>query len=124
MVRLRKIATPAPEVTMKPANLLFILSDEHNRRVLGCSGHEMIRTPNLDRLAASGVRFTDAYTNSPICVPARAALATGRYVHQIRFWDNGIPYDGSVPSWGHRLKEAGHEVVVDRQTAFPQRRRR
>ena len=108
---LRKIATPAPEVTMKPANLLFILSDEHNRRVLGCSGHQMIRTPNLDRLAASGVRFTDAYTNSPICVPARAALATGRYVHQIRFWDNGIPYDGSVPSWGHRLKEAGHEVV-------------
>jgi choline-sulfatase len=96
---------------MKPANLLFILSDEHSRRVLGCYGHSMIRTPNLDRLAASGVRFSDAYTNSPICVPARAALATGRYVHQIRFWDNGIPYDGSVPSWGHRLKAAGHEVV-------------
>ena len=47
---------------MKPANLLFILSDEHSRRVLGCYGHPMIRTPNLDRLAASGVRFTDAYT--------------------------------------------------------------
>ena len=96
---------------MKPANLVFILSDEHNRRVLGCHGHEMIKTPNLDRLAGSGVRFTDAYTNSPICVPARAALATGRYVHQIRFWDNGIPYDGSVPSWGHRLRAAGHEAV-------------
>jgi choline-sulfatase len=96
---------------MKPANLLFILSDEHSRRVLGCYGHKMIRTPNLDRLAAGGVRFTDAYTNSPICVPARAALATGRYVHQIRFWDNAIPYDGSVPSWGHRLKAAGHQVV-------------
>jgi choline-sulfatase len=96
---------------MKPANLVFILCDEHNRRVLGCQGHPMIRTPNLDRLATSGVRFTDAYTNSPICVPARAALATGRYVHNVRFWDNGIPYDGSVPSWGHRLKAAGHEVV-------------
>jgi choline-sulfatase len=44
-------------------------------------------------------------------VPSRAALATGRYPHQIRFWDNGIPYDGSVPSWHHRLKAAGHEVV-------------
>lgn len=96
---------------MKPANLLFILSDEHSRRVLGCYGHPMIKTPNLDRLAASGVRFADAYTNSPICVPARAALHTGRYVHRIRFWDNGIPYDGSVPSWAHRLKAAGHEVV-------------
>jgi choline-sulfatase len=97
---------------MKPANLLFILSDEHSRRVLGCYGHKMIRTPNLDRLAASGVRFSDAYCNSPICVPSRAALATGRYPHQIRFWDNAIPYDGSVPSWHHRLRAAGHEAVA------------
>jgi len=95
----------------RPANMLFILSDEHNPRVLGCAGHPMIKTPNLDRLAAEGVRFADAYCNSPICVPSRAALATGRYVHQIRFWDNGIPYDGSVPSWGHRLKQAGHEAT-------------
>jgi len=96
---------------MKPANVLFILSDEHSRRVLGCYGHKTIRTPNLDALAARGVRFADAYTNSPICVPARASLATGRYPHRIRFWDNGIAYDGSVKSWHHRLREAGHEVV-------------
>ena len=96
---------------MKPTNVLFILSDEHSRRVLGCYGHKMIRTPNLDRLAARGVRFADAYTNSPICVPARASLATGRYPHQIRFWDNGIAYDGSVPTWHHRLRQAGHEVT-------------
>jgi choline-sulfatase len=96
---------------MKPSNVLFILSDEHSRRVLGCYGHPMIRTPNLDALAARGVRFADAYTNSPICVPARASLATGRYPHEIRFWDNGIAYDGSVPSWHHRLREAGHEVT-------------
>jgi choline-sulfatase len=96
---------------MKPSNVLFILSDEHSRRVLGCYGHPMIRTPNLDALAARGVRFADAYTNSPICVPARASLATGRYPHQIRFWDNGIAYDGSVPTWHHRLRDAGHEAV-------------
>ena len=96
---------------MQPSNLLFIMSDEHSRRVLGCHGHPMIRTPNMDALAARGVRFTDAYCNSPICVPSRASFATGRYVHDIRFWDNGIPYDGSVPSWGHRLREAGHEAV-------------
>jgi choline-sulfatase len=57
---------------MKSANLLFILSDEHNPRVLGASGHQMSRTPNLDRLAARGVRFTSAYCNSPICVRGRA----------------------------------------------------
>ena len=88
---------------MRPRNLLVIMSDEHSRRVLGCYNHPMIRTPNLDALAARGVRFTDAYCNSPICVPSRASFHTGRYPHQIRFWDNAMPYDGSVPSWGHRL---------------------
>ena len=94
----------------KPRNLLFIMSDEHNKRMLGAAGHPMVRTPNLDRLAEQGVRFTDAYCNSPICVPSRASFHTGRYVHDIRFWDNAIAYDGSVPSWAHRLKAAGHRV--------------
>jgi choline-sulfatase len=87
------------------------MSDEHNKRVLGCSGHPMIKTPNLDKLAARGTRFTNAYTNSPICVPARASLATGRYPHQTRYWDNAIAYDGKIPSWGHRLMAQGHHVT-------------
>lgn len=95
---------------MRPANLLFLLSDQHTRAGLGCYGGPGI-TPHLDALAQRGARFTGAYTNCPICVPARAALATGRYVHQIGFWDNGIPYDGSVPSWGHHLRAEG--VTVD-----------
>ena len=96
---------------MPPSNLVFILSDEHNKRVLGCYGNPHIRTPHLDRLAVRGTRFASAYTNCPICVPARASFATGRYVHDIRFWDNAIAYDGSVASWGHRLMEQGHRVT-------------
>jgi choline-sulfatase len=92
-------------------NLIFIMSDEHNKRVLGCAGHPMIKTPNLDALAARGTRFTSAYTNCPICVPARAAFATGRYVHDIRYWDNAIAYDGKIPTWGHRLMAQGHHVA-------------
>lgn len=88
-------------------NMLFIMSDEHNRRVMGCAGHEMIKTPHMDALAARGVRFTDAYCNSPICVPSRASFATGTYPHQNRFWDNAIAYDGSMPTWHHRLRDAG-----------------
>ena len=95
---------------MQPANLLVILSDEHNKRITGCYGHPMIRTPHLDALAARGTRFTSAYTNCPICVPARASLATGRYVHDIRYWDNAIAYDGRVPSWGHRLMAQDYRV--------------
>ncbi|MEX2540707.1 MAG: sulfatase-like hydrolase/transferase [Trueperaceae bacterium] len=95
---------------MKPANLLFILSDQHRRDVLGCYGNPLVQTPNLDGLAHDGTRFARAYTNCPICVPARASLATGRHLHQLGNWDNAFPYDGSVPSWGHRLKEQGFTV--------------
>ncbi|HEY3533256.1 MAG TPA: sulfatase-like hydrolase/transferase, partial [Casimicrobiaceae bacterium] len=45
---------------MRPTNVLVVMSDEHSRRVLGCYGHSMIRTPHLDALAARGVRFSDA----------------------------------------------------------------
>ena len=55
----------------KPANLLFIMSDEHQSRAMGCAGHPIVKTPNMDRMAADGTRFTAAYTASPICVPAR-----------------------------------------------------
>ena len=63
---------------MKPTNFLFICSDQHNRAMTGCYGHPLEVTPNLDALAARGTRFTNAYTNSPICMPARAALAPCR----------------------------------------------
>lgn len=93
------------------SNLVIILSDQHNPRIMGCAGHPLVNTPNLDALARRGTRFSSAYTNCPICVPARASLATGQYVHKIRFWDNATAYDGSVPSWGHRLMEQGHRVT-------------
>lgn len=92
------------------ANLLVIMSDEHQARAMGCSGHPFVKTPNLDALAARGLRFSNAYTPSPICVPARAAFATGRYVHETRMWDNAMPYDGSIPGWGHALQAAGVRV--------------
>ena len=95
---------------MKPTNLLFIMSDQHSRKVLGCYGNARAKTPVLDRLAASGTLFRNAYTSSPICVPARAGLATGRQAHETRCWDNASPYTGQVPSWGHRLQSHGIRV--------------
>lgn len=95
----------------KPANLLFFLSDNHARAMAGCYGHKVVATPVLDALAQSGARFTSAYTASPICCPARASIATGRYPHQTGYWDNAIVYDGRVASWMHRLREAGYETA-------------
>jgi choline-sulfatase len=96
---------------MKAQNLLIIMSDQHSRSMMGCYGHPVVQTPNLDRLAGRGARFTSCWTPSPVCIPARAAFATGKYIHQIGFWDNADPYDGSIPSWHHRLRAAGHRVV-------------
>ncbi len=92
-------------------NLLVLISDEHASRYLGCYGHPIVQTPNLDRLAARGTRFTNAYTNCPICVPARASFATGRYVHELGTWDNAFPFTGGVPTWADRLHEHGRPAV-------------
>ncbi len=96
---------------MEPMNLLVIMADELSVKTLGCYGHEVVKTPNIDRLAASGIRFTSAYTNSPICTAARASFATGRYVHEIGYWDNASPYTGEPTGWGHRLQNKGHRVT-------------
>lgn len=98
-------------MSAEPRNLVFILSDEHNKKAAGCYGHPFVATPNLDALAARGTRFTSAYCNSPICVPSRASLATGRYVHDIGFWDNAIPYTGTPQSWHGMLRDRGVDVT-------------
>ena len=96
---------------MKPTNLIIIMSDEHNPKVMGCNGHPLVKTPNIDALAVAGTSFTSAYTTCPVCVPARAAFATGKYVNQIGYWDNADAYEGAIPSWHHRLRDRGHRVV-------------
>ena len=76
---------------MKPMNVLFIMSDQHQGKASGCYGHDFVQTPNIDKLSASGTRFSSSYTDSAICVPASAAIATGKYVHQSEYCDNGHP---------------------------------
>jgi choline-sulfatase len=95
---------------MSKLNVLFLFSDEHRRDALGCDGHPLVQTPNLDRLAQQGTRFLNAYTTSPICVPARASMASGEYVHKTRCWSSAQAYQGAPHSWGHRLQSQGHRV--------------
>lgn len=102
---------PAGGNGIKYKNVLVIVADELARAALGCAGHPLVRTPCIDRLAAAGTRFTAAYSNSPICVPARAVMQTGRYVHQTRHWDSAKPYRGSPDSWGHLLRRLGHRAI-------------
>ncbi|MBO47028.1 MAG: sulfatase [Planctomycetes bacterium] len=60
-------------------NILFIISDQHNAKILGHKGHPNARTPHLDQLAAEGVRFDNAITQNPICTPSRVSFLSGQY---------------------------------------------
>lgn len=95
-----------------------MLSDEHTAGAAGWAGHPQIRTPQVDRLAASGVAFDRAYTNSPMCVPSRLSLMTGQYAHEIGAWDNGVIPGPGFRSWGHHLRAAGYQTVLAGRTHF------
>ena len=83
-------ATPASRArTGQRPNVLLPMADQFRWDAIGAHGDMPIRTPNLDRLAASGVSFRRAYTEAPVCVPARATLLTGRLAHRNNVFDNG-----------------------------------
>ena len=105
---------------MKQENMIVFVTDEHARRFSGCYGDPIAKTPHIDALAESGTKFNRAYTPSPICVPARASLATGKWVHQTGNWGSVQAYDGTPDSWAHKVRQAGHKVVSFGKLGFRQ----
>lgn len=92
---------------MKPRNILFVMFDQLRWDYLSCYGHPHLKTPNMDRLAAMGVRFTRAYVQAPICGPSRMSTYTGRYVHSHGASWNGTPLKVGERTMGDHLREAG-----------------
>ena len=90
-------------------NILFIMSDQHAPRVTGCYGDEIVRTPNLDKLAAKGTTFDNAYTPSPLCVPARMSFLTGKYPSSQNCWTNSDSLASDLPTTAHSLGAAGYK---------------
>lgn len=96
-------------------NVIFILADDLGYGDLGCFGQKLIKTPNLDRLAAEGLRFTQAYAGSTVCAPSRCALMTGLHTgHCFVRGNKEIPPEGQVPmpantfTVAHLMKRAGY----------------
>lgn len=75
---------------------------------MGCSGHAVVRTPNLDRLAARGVLFKNTYCGSPVCCPSRASLMTGMFPHEVGVYNNATCFDGRATTWAERLRAGGY----------------
>ncbi len=89
-------------------NLLYIHSDQHSPHVTGCYGHDLVETPNLDLLSTRGVVFENAYCCSPICVPSRMSMLSGRHPFQNEVWTNEHALDSAIPTIAHAMGAAGY----------------
>jgi N-acetylglucosamine-6-sulfatase len=105
--RLRAAATAPP-------SFVFVLSDNHRADALGAAGHPWVETPALDRLAAEGLRFENAFCTTPLCSPARAGFLTGLHAHRHGVWNNAerSRWDETHTTFLERLKAgAGHATA-------------
>ncbi|MBY0505225.1 MAG: sulfatase-like hydrolase/transferase [Bryobacteraceae bacterium] len=109
------LATGAASAQAPPPNVVIILCDDLGYADLGCYGNRTIQTPNLDRLAAQAVRFTDFHTTSPVCSPSRAALITGQYQQRYGIHHADVPEStrryflpASAITLAEVLKDAGY----------------
>ena len=95
-----------------PVNVIVLMSDEHNPRIIGAYGDPLVKTPTLDRLAATGVRFTAAYCQNPICVPSRVSLVSGRMPSNMNTFGNTANqrYAG-VTTLADAFVQAGYKAV-------------
>jgi len=91
-------------------NFLCIITDQQRADHLGCAGHPVIQTPNIDRLAETGVHFQRAYVNNPLCMPGRATLFTGLTPRGHGVRTNGIPLDERIPTMVQALADAGYRT--------------
>jgi choline-sulfatase len=92
----------------RPKNVLLLMSDQHRPHAMGIDGNPVARTPNLDALCRSGIRFDSAYCSNPVCVPSRASLLTGLYTHNHGAYNNSTPWPFAHKTLAHHFNRAGY----------------
>lgn len=106
-------------------NVLLISTDHWPSSLMGCAGHPAIQTPTLDQLAANGIRFTNAYAECPVCIPARRTLMTGTppRAHGDRLFQETLPMP-NLPTLAQTFRDAGYQAyAVGKLHVYPQRNR-
>ncbi|MHC4527371.1 MAG: sulfatase-like hydrolase/transferase, partial [Planctomycetota bacterium] len=93
-------------------NIVFIMSDDHASHAISCYGSRINRTPNIDRLAAEGMRFSNCLGVNSLCSPSRAAILTGKYPHVNGVTTNRVPLDDSQQTFPRLLQKAGYETAM------------
>ena len=107
-------AFPAEVKALEPPNFIIILSDNQPAWAMRCAGNKIISTPNLDRLAAEGVRFQNAFVTTPICSASRASILTGMYRRRHEFTFNTDPFKAKLAakSYPALLKKNGYRTAL------------
>ena len=111
---------------MTRPNVLLIVTDHWSADLLGAAGHPVIRTPTLDQLARCGVRHTNAYSEHPVCIPARRSLMTGTSAkeHGDRTFQAKLPMPDHLPTMAQTFRDAGYQAYgVGKTHTYPQRDR-
>lgn len=103
---------------MKQPNIIMVLTDEHNGKVVHCGGDPWVRTPNMDRLAGQGVIMENAYCNSPLCVPSRSSMLSGVMPHTNGIFNNAQSLPSDRATFVHCLGAAGYETVLSGRMHF------
>ena len=93
-------------------NIIFIMTDDHTTQAMSCYGGNLIETPNMDRLAAEGMRFDNCYATNALSGPSRACILTGKLSHINGFKDNSSTFDGSQQTFPKLLQEAGYTTGI------------
>lgn len=93
-------------------NVLFIMTDQQRANHLGCSGNSILKTPNIDKLASEGVRFTNVFCTNPYCMPNRATLLTGLYPNVNGVRSNGMILSEDIPTITKTLGKAGWRTAA------------
>lgn len=96
----------------QPPNIIYIMSDDHDADAISAYNKNLITTPNIDRLAKEGVRFTNCFVGNSICSPVRATVLTGQHSHLNGIKDNRTPFDGTKTTLPKLLREAGYETAL------------
>jgi len=99
-------------------NIIVIMADQLAPHFTGCYGHKVAKTPNLDALAAKGMRFDAAYCNSPLCAPSRFAFMSGQLISRIAAYDNASEFKATVPTFAHYLKTLGYRTCLSGKMHF------
>ncbi|MDJ0626775.1 MAG: choline-sulfatase [Rhodobacter sp.] len=97
---------------MRPPNIVVVMADQLAPQFTGAYGHKVAKTPNIDALAARGMRFDAAYCNSPLCAPSRFAFMSGQLISRIAAYDNASEFRASVPTFAHYLKALGYRTCL------------